>query len=44
MKANSVQPVPTLRALPSAFRREGAIGVELEEGVLILRVSKSVQN
>ena len=44
MKANSVQPVPTLRALPSAFRREGAIGVELEEGVLNLRVSKSVQN
>ena len=44
MKAHPVQPVPTLRVLPSALRREGAIGVELQEGVLILRVSKSVQN
>ena len=44
MKTNPVQPVPILRALPSALRREGAIGVELEEGVLILRVSKSVQD
>ena len=42
MKINPAQPVPILRALPSAMRREGAIGVELEEGVLILRVSKSV--
>lgn len=44
MKINPTQSVPTLRDLPSTLRREGAIGVELEEGVLILRVSKSVQN
>ena len=44
MKFNPAQPVPILRGLPSTLRREGAIGVELEEGVLILRVSKSVQN
>ena len=44
MKIDPSQPIPTLRDLPTALRREGAIGVELEEGVLILRVSKSVQN
>lgn len=44
MSTNSIQPVAPLRDLPAALRREGAIGVELEEGVLILRVSKSVQN
>lgn len=44
MKINPTQTVPALRALPSTLQREGAIGVELEEGVLILRVSKSVQN
>lgn len=44
MKINPTKSVPTLRDLPSTLRREGAIGVELEEGVLILRVSRSVQN
>lgn len=44
MKINPTQSVPTLRDLPSTLRREGAIGVELEEGVLVLRVSRSVQN
>jgi hypothetical protein len=44
MKINPTQSVPTLRDLPAALRREGAIGVELEEGVLILRVCKTVQN
>ena len=43
MKINPAQSVPILRDLPNALRREGAIGVELEEGVLILRVSKTVQ-
>lgn len=44
MKINPAQTVPPLRGLPSAMRQEGAIGVDLEEGVLILRVSKSVQD
>lgn len=44
MKINPAQTIPTLRGLPSTLQREGAIGVELEEGVLILRVSKSVQD
>lgn len=44
MKINPTQAIPTLHDLPTSLRREGAIGVELEEGVLILRVSKSVQN
>ena len=34
MKANSIQPLPALHDLPSALRREGAIGVELEEGFI----------
>ena len=44
MKVNRTQSVPTLRDLPKALRGEGAIGVELEQGVLILRVSKAAQN
>lgn len=30
--------------LPPALQREGAINLEIEQGVLILRVSKAVQN
>ena len=44
MIANLGKPVPTLRDLPSALRREGALDPELEEGVLIFRVSRTVQN
>ena len=36
--------LPTMRDLPKVLRGDGAIGVEIEEGVLILRVSKAVQN
>jgi hypothetical protein len=37
------QPVPTLSDLPVTLPREGAIEIELEQGVLVFRVSKSVQ-
>ncbi len=37
------QPVPTLSGLPVTLPREGAIGIELEEGVLVFRVSEAVQ-
>jgi hypothetical protein len=31
------------KRLPSAFRRDGAIDLEIEQGVIILRASKAVQ-
>lgn len=37
------QPVPILHALPITLPREGAIELELEQGVLIFRVSEAVQ-
>ena len=38
------QPIPTLNDLPAALRREGAINLEVEQGVIILRASKAVQD
>jgi hypothetical protein len=38
-----VQPYPKLRALPVTLPAEGAIRIELEEGIPILRASTSVQ-
>lgn len=43
MAMTSVQPVPRLRALPGTLPREGAIEIELAQGVLIFRVSPAVQ-
>ncbi len=43
MTMTPVEPVPALRALPVTFPREGAIEIELEQGVLIFRVSPAVQ-
>jgi uncharacterized protein YnzC (UPF0291/DUF896 family) len=37
-------PNRTLGDLPAALRREGAINLEVEQGVIILRASKAVQN
>lgn len=34
---------PTLRGLPVTFPREGAVDIELEQGVLVFRVSRGVQ-
>ena len=38
------EPNLTLSDLPAALRREGAINLEIEQGVLILRASKAVQD
>ncbi len=43
MAATSVQTVPILQSLPGSLPREGAIALELEQGVLIFRVTNSVQ-
>lgn len=43
MTMTPVEPVRALRALPVTLPREGAIEIELEQGVIIFRVSKSVQ-
>lgn len=37
------QPILALSDLPAVFRREGAINLEVEQGVIILRASKAVQ-
>ena len=37
------QPPLSLDDLPAALRREGAISLEVEQGVIILRASKAVQ-
>jgi hypothetical protein len=38
-----VESVPALSGLPATLPREGAIEIELEQGVLIFRVSTCVQ-
>jgi hypothetical protein len=44
MNLNINQSVPVLSSLPVSLPREGAIEIELEQGVLIFRVSSAVQN
>lgn len=44
MAASTLQPVPTLQSLPATLPREGAIELELQQGVLIFRIAKSVQD
>jgi len=36
--------IPKLQGLPPTLPRDGAVQLELEEGVLIFRVSDAVQN
>jgi hypothetical protein len=43
MAAATLEAVPTLEKLPVTLPREGAIDLELEQGVLIFRVSQAVQ-
>lgn len=43
MAVTSTQTVPMLQRLPVSLPREGAIALELEQGVLIFRVTSSVQ-
>lgn len=44
MSTSLKPPILTLSDLPSVLRREGAINLEVEQGVIILRASKAVQN
>jgi hypothetical protein len=43
MNLNLNQPIPMLTGLPVTLPREGAIEIELEESVLVFRVSRAVQ-
>jgi hypothetical protein len=43
MNLNLNQSVPVLTGLPVSLPREGAIEIELEQGVLVFRVSGAVQ-
>lgn len=43
MTMTPVEIVPVLRALPVTLPRVGAIEIELNQGVLIFRMSKTVQ-
>ena len=38
------QPVPRLSNLPATLPRQGAIEIELEQGVLIFRISQTAQS
>ena len=44
MNTTVVQPFPKLRGLPSTLPVEGAIRIELQEGVPVLRASRAVQD
>jgi phosphoglycerate-specific signal transduction histidine kinase len=43
MSAHSVSPLPMLRHLPASLPLEGAVRLELQDGVPILRASTAVQ-
>ena len=44
MTLTLAQPIPQIGKLPNSLPREGAVNLELEEGVLVLRVSQTTQN
>jgi len=44
MTTISVQPVPRLNSLPATLPVDGAIRIELEEGIPVFRASASVQD
>lgn len=44
MTLTLVQPIPQIGKLPDSLPREGAVNLELEEGVLVLRVSQATQD
>ena len=43
MSAHSVSPLPMLRHLPASLPLEGAVRLELQEGVPVLRASTAVK-
>lgn len=44
MTTSLKDPILTLGDLPAALRRDGAINFEVEQGIIILRASKAVQD
>ena len=44
METMLTQQVPVLRDLPITLSREGAIDIELEQGVLVFRISQAAQD
>lgn len=44
MTTSLEDPFPTISDLPAALRRAGAVNLEVEQGVIILRASKAVQD
>jgi len=43
MNTVTIRPLPRLRVLPTTLPLEGAVRIELEEGVPIFRASNSIQ-
>ena len=43
MNTLTIRPLPRLRALPATFPLEGAVRIELEEGIPVFRASGSIQ-
>ncbi len=43
MATTPIESAPVLRALPDSFPREGAVEIEIEEGVPVLRASIAVR-
>jgi hypothetical protein len=43
MQSNLIQALPTLRDLPISLPREGAINIEFEQGLPILRIARTGQ-
>ncbi len=43
MRAHSISPVPTLRHLPASLPLDGAVRLELQDGVPVLRASTAVR-
>lgn len=41
---NQIQPVPTLNGLPRGLQQDGAINIELDGGVPVLRASQAAQD
>lgn len=44
MRTESVIPLPRLSSLPGTLPAEGALCIELQEGIPVIRASVSVQN
>ena len=43
MNTVTIRPLPRLRVLPATFPLEGAVRIELEEGIPVFRASNSIQ-